>query len=689
MFQGNSDQNEIVSDEYPMFVNYAPLLENQIEVMLDKIMDAEHEDEDDLQFSDDDSFYGGDRDKTSHQTDAGNSLIGSTFFLNCSNISESQDQSRFPQNTFVKREGRKFPTVGFGQSSTPFQNQPLPSSCFAKHSQQNFNNVKKTKFFNQTNARKHSEQSLPLQGINNNFQHFLRSEKRRQTYECDLVNQLNCLNNFHIKQYNNNNNAVNLSVNNNSNNVNLIMNSSLNSINSFNTSSMSMISNSNINQNVNNGFNVNANNNNQNNNTSYNNNNNSLSFIIQNNATESPKLNINNSQIYNNSNNNNANCNSNKLGNAKTKTRQRFCTATFPKGTNMQIEMLLYELNTALSKTEKIDYYIYGKLQGNFVNVIKTHKGSRIFQNYLKNTHSDIIHQIFMEISPHLPEIISDSYANYFCKRFFTLLNQKDRIDFLLAIQNHLITLSMDSIGTYPIQGIIEQVGSKVEKRIIVNALQPALSELCLNTYGTHVLEKIVYCFEQEFSLFIYDYVANNFLNLAYNINGICLVKKVLTLTHKKELHEKLKKLSYENAIDLVQHSYGNYVIQVIIENWEEGEISEIISQFKGKFVYLSMQKYSSNVMERCIEKNDEILNEFIKEICESERIAEIMKNNFGNYVIQKALKISQGNINNLLVKEVCKNIFKLNDKKLILKWKNITNPYQEGTQFPNNEIVY
>jgi hypothetical protein len=59
------------------------------------------------------------------------------------------------------------------------------------------------------------------------------------------------------------------------------------------------------------------------------------------------------------------------------------------------------------------------------------------------------------------------------------------------------------------------------------------------------------------------------------------------------------------------------------------------------------------------------------------------------NLVIQKALKISQGNINNLLVKEVCKNIFKLNDKKLILKWKNITNPYQEGTQFPNNEIVY
>ena len=669
MFQGNSNQNEIVSDEYPLFMNYAPLLENQIEVMLDKIMDAEHEDEDNLQFSDDDSFYGGDRDKTSHQTDAGNSLIGSTFFLNCSNISESQDQSRFPQNTFIKREGRKFPTVGFGQSSTPFQNQPLPSSCFAKHSQQNFNNVKKTKFFNQTMARKNSEQSLLPQGVNNNFQHFLRSEKRKQTYECDLVNQLNCLKNLHIQQYTNNNNNVNLSVNN-SNNVNLIMNSSLNSINSFNTSSMSIISNSNMNQNVNNGFNVNTNSN-----TSYTNNN-SLSFIMQNNAIEPSKPNINNSQVYNNNTNTNTNSNSNKLGNAKTNTRQRFCTTTFPKGTNMQIEMLLYELNTALSKTEKIDYYIYGKLQGNFVEVIKTHKGSRIFQNYLKNTHSDIIHQIFVEICPHLSEIISDAYANYFCKRFFSYLNQKERIEFLTSIQSSLITLSMDNIGTYPIQSIIEQVGSKVEKKLIIHSLQPATEELCYNTYGTRVLEKVMTCFEEEFSSFIYDYVSNNFLHLSTNVNGICLIKRALTLTHKKELHETMKKLSFENAVDLIQHVYGNYVIQVIVENWENCEINDLVLILSNKFVYFSMQKYSSNVVERLIEKNENVLTQFIRELCESERIAEVMKNNFGNYVIQKALKISNGDNLRLLLNDVLCNISKLNDKKLISKWKSIVNPY-------------
>ena len=48
------------------------------------------------------------------------------------------------------------------------------------------------------------------------------------------------------------------------------------------------------------------------------------------------------------------------------------------------------------------------------------------------------------------------------------------------------------------------------------------------------------------------------------------------------------------------------------------------------------------------------------------------MKSNFGNYVIQKALKIAIGENKKILVNEVNNNIYKLNDKKLIEKWKKI-----------------
>jgi hypothetical protein len=91
------------------------------------------------------------------------------------------------------------------------------------------------------------------------------------------------------------------------------------------------------------------------------------------------------------------------------------------------------------------------------------------------------------------------------------------------------------------------------------------------------------------------------------------------------------------------------------------------------------MLKYSSNVVERCIEKSEIILKEYINEICSNGKIAEIMKNNFGNYVIQKALKLSINEDKKKLAEEVDKNIYKLNDRKLILKWKSIVNPHLEN----------
>ena len=48
------------------------------------------------------------------------------------------------------------------------------------------------------------------------------------------------------------------------------------------------------------------------------------------------------------------------------------------------------------------------------------------------------------------------------------------------------------------------------------------------------------------------------------------------------------------------------------------------------------------------------------------------MQNNYGNYVIQKAVKLSNNQYKERLIKEIMKNIYKLEDKKIINKWKMI-----------------
>jgi len=52
------------------------------------------------------------------------------------------------------------------------------------------------------------------------------------------------------------------------------------------------------------------------------------------------------------------------------------------------------------------------------------------------------------------------------------------------------------------------------------------------------------------------------------------------------------------------------------------------------------------------------------------------MKNNYGNYVIQKALKLTQNENRKKLVENVSKNVERLGEKKIIEKWKAILIPY-------------
>jgi len=52
------------------------------------------------------------------------------------------------------------------------------------------------------------------------------------------------------------------------------------------------------------------------------------------------------------------------------------------------------------------------------------------------------------------------------------------------------------------------------------------------------------------------------------------------------------------------------------------------------------------------------------------------MKNNYGNYVVQKALKLASEANRKRIIDLVMKNIDRIGEKKLILKWKLIVQSY-------------
>jgi hypothetical protein len=337
-------------------------------------------------------------------------------------------------------------------------------------------------------------------------------------------------------------------------------------------------------------------------------------------------------------------------------------------------------LATFTRVNEKIDEEFYKHLKGKIFLILTTQNGSRVLQKCLKRTTQDILSLLLDEIKGKIHELMVDPYANYFCQKFFGLLHDKDKLIFLTNIKDNMIKVANNKIGTYPLQVVIEQLRKSDEKEILISAVRDICMDMFYDAQGVHVIEKMIICFEENCINFIYELVMNNFLNLAYNANGLCLTKKIIIHASNESTIKRIQQKIIDNCINLVQHSYGNYTVQTVFDNWEYSLTVPVIKQFFGKLSTLSMQKFSSNVVEKCLEKGGEIiLSRFIDEIQYNNKIAELMKNNYGNYVVQKALKISSEANKRRIIDLVVKNLERIGEKKLIMKWRFIIQHYLNG----------
>lgn len=138
--------------------------------------------------------------------------------------------------------------------------------------------------------------------------------------------------------------------------------------------------------------------------------------------------------------------------------------------------------------------------------------------------------------------------------------------------------------------------------------------------------------------------ITKHFVELSVNRNGLCVIKILVAKTEDANQQQNLMNRISKDIMHLVCHPFGNYAITQMVTNWPMKVCLGIFRTLKNKLYELSMQKYSSNVIEVCLEWSDpQTRSEYIVEISNSDKLANLIKHSFGNYVVQKALKIAQG----------------------------------------------
>ena len=174
--------------------------------------------------------------------------------------------------------------------------------------------------------------------------------------------------------------------------------------------------------------------------------------------------------------------------------------------------------------------------------------------------------------------------------------------------------------------------------------IEPDLIFLCQNEHGHHFIQALINQFHEGLIKRIFCPVFQNFNILSVNPRGLIVIKKLMGRYKTDTLKTKIIIMNLQkNAAKLVQNKIGNYLIQYALEIYNFDIYKNIIELILENILSFSIQKFSSNVIEKCMEISPKpYKKKFILEITQPGTFIKLLNNKFGNFVIQKALKIAE-----------------------------------------------
>ena len=280
--------------------------------------------------------------------------------------------------------------------------------------------------------------------------------------------------------------------------------------------------------------------------------------------------------------------------------------------------------------------------------------GCRLVQQALDEEGPMAATLILQEGLPFWGEAMVDPFGNYLFQKILEKVAPEERIMLVKSVSTRLVNASLNLHGTRSVQKIVElcaiDQANGVDKpngeedsaaEILTKALAPAAARLCIDSHGNHVIQRIILKLGPKYSDFVFDAVAASVGDVARHRHGCCVIQRCLD-SQQSEARAHLVRRIVDNALDLMQDAYGNYVVQYVLDVCSDDDVHAVCESVVGKVNLLAIQKFSSNVMEKCLERcTERVKEQYMIEISESDRIRELMMDPFGNYVVQRALSVA------------------------------------------------
>ncbi|KAI0406312.1 ARM repeat-containing protein [Xylaria palmicola] len=287
---------------------------------------------------------------------------------------------------------------------------------------------------------------------------------------------------------------------------------------------------------------------------------------------------------------------------------------------------------------------------GSIYEMCKDQHGCRFLQKQLENRDPGQIHMIWVETNQHVVELMTDPFGNYLCQKLLEYCNDEERTVLIQNAAKDMVRIALNQHGTRALQKMIEFVATPVHVRLIIDALRYQVVELIQDLNGNHVIQKCLNKLGSADSEFIFSAVGEHCIEVGTHRHGCCVLQRCIDHATGSQKVWLIAKIT-EHTLRLVQDPFGNYVVQYIIDLNEPTFTEPLTQKFFGKIVMLSRHKFSSNVVEKCLRcASDESKDRMIQELLNPTDMERLIKDQFGNYVVQTALEQCSINLKHQLV---------------------------------------
>ena len=275
-------------------------------------------------------------------------------------------------------------------------------------------------------------------------------------------------------------------------------------------------------------------------------------------------------------------------------------------------------------------------------NFLKNQKDSREAQNALVTMKENEVDVLINKLKNFISDVTIDKYGNYFTQKLIQICVPSQRLKIIQNINTHFVEIANNSFGTHPLQSLMEIINMPEEKRLILKYILGNETILSFDSRGTHILQKYIINTKDEDRGELNNNIVNLIDKLIIDISGVCVLIKLIKHTKDKIILEKIANYITNNEpLFFIQHPYANYAVQILIMNQIALPFcNKIIETIVNNYLSLSMQKFSSNVVENCIKYADEkSVKKIYNAIIDQEKIESLLNNNYGNYVLEKLIE--------------------------------------------------